>query len=350
MNKFRISCLFAALLCVVPVAALVLPEPETVDLERRTIAAFPELPEKLRSRTVKRYFRGIDAFFADRFPLRGELLDMIRVAYEFSGDNMDMNRCYRGKDNWLFLGDGYGRSVEKLQGRAVLQGKSLREQAAAYEKRRDAAARRGAEFFIFIGPNKSSVYPEFLPPVIIPAPRRFITPLVEALRATSVNVYDPTERIKAAKSKGLLYYRTDTHWNVLGAYEAFEGFREYARLPELPFLSFADGPEFASDLIHIGGYKSFPLSLGDNFILNWRTPLEMKEENGLIINPRATSGKTVWVFGDSFRGALGPYFIATFTEIRFFHHNDFDSVMASELPKPDMIVWVMVERHFATAE
>jgi len=348
MSKFYISCLLAALLFVVPLAVFVTPNMGNFESERRRSAAFPEMPSKLRYSDITRFFRRLDAFFADHFPLRTPLLGLSMSLYATVGDNLNMDKCYRGKENWLFLGNSYARCVDKLQGRVHLAGSSLKQQTEAYVKIRDAAENCGAEFFIFIGPNKSGIYPEYLPPVVAPAQRRYITPLLASLYGAGIKVYDPTERLIGAKSTALLYYRTDTHWNIRGAYEAFAGFIEYARLPGLPHLSFVEAPmPERDDLVRMGGYSNFPLSDGDSFTLTWSVPLPLHEEDGLITNTHATSGKTAWVFGDSFVGALRPYITATFREVRFFKHEEFETAAASQYAKPDIILWVIVERNFA---
>jgi hypothetical protein len=346
MNKFFISCLLTAFLWAVPVAVFVKPDVGNLEKEGRRAAAFPEIPSKVRARTVKDFFRSLDAFFADRFPLRASLLSLSIALNESVGVSPDSNVCYRGKENWLFLGNYHNRCVDKLQGKVLLTGGELKHKIETYQKMRDAAEKRGAEFFIFVGPNKSTIYPEYLPRVVIPAPRRYIAPLLDSAPEAGIKIYDPTDRLVGAKSSGLLYYRTDTHWNLRGAYEAFEGFREYAGLPDLPALSFVEAPPENGDLVRMSGYKTFPLSAGDNFTLRWNVPPPWHEEEGLIMNVQATGGKTAWVFGDSFAEALKPYLAATFKEVRFFKHGNFQEAVASQASKPDVILLIMFERSF----
>jgi len=341
--------MLAALLFAVPLAAFVASDTGILESERRQMAAFPKM-SKFRGREVKSFFRGVDAFFADRFPLRSRLLGLSMAMHELGGDSLDIDRCYRGKENWLFLGNSYNRCVDKLIGRENPSDSYLKQQTEAYGRLRDVAAKSGAEFFVFIGPNKSSIYPEYLPPEVIPAKRRFISPLLDSLKGTGVKVYDPTARLIERKAAGLLYYRTDTHWNAIGAYEAFAGFSERAGLPALPSLSFDAAPVHRGDLVNIGGYNSFPLSVGDNFEVHWHVPPSLREEDGLIVNTHAPSDKTVWVFGDSFAEGLRPYISATFKATRSFGHKEFATAMSSQVPKPDVILWVIVERDFAEAD
>ena len=350
MNKFILSCLITVLLFIVPLAVFFTPDRGNLEIERRQIAAFPDFPSKLRSRYVKKYFHRIDEFFADHFPLRTSLLMLSMELHEVAGDSLDTDKCYRGKENWLFLGNSYAHCVDKLQGSVTLSSDSLKCQTKEYEEIHDAAKNCGAEFFIFIGPNKSSIYPEYLPPVIVPGQRRFIVPLLDTLNDAGINVYDPTARLIAKKNEGLLYYRTDTHWNAKGAYEAFEGFRKWAVLPPLPPFSLTGVSPHYGDLVNLGGYKKFPLSAGDAFALEWDISPDLHKEGSFTTNAEAVSDKKAWIFGDSFAEALEPYLTATFKEVHFFKHGDFQTVVSSQLPKPDFILWIIVERNFAKVE
>ena len=337
MHRFIASCVCCTMLLAVPVAVFVLPKRDILEGERRKAAAFPDLPRKIFwVSEIKRFFSGFDGFFADHFPWRDVLLSLSVGWYELTGDNLDISKCYRGKENWLFLGNRWSRCVDKLQGRVMFSEKTLQRQVEYYMKMHNAARNNGARFVIFIGPNKSSVYPEYLPPFVTPAAKRFITPLYEALRKAGITVYDPTERLLNKKSDGLLYYRTDTHWNGRGAYEAFKGFKEYIGLPLLPSCTFVAGSEYRGDLVNIGGFKRFPLSKGDNDAPRWDPPLS-----------HAISEKTAWIFGDSFAQALKIYMQATFERTTFFSHNKFEQMMSSHNQKPDLIIWVVVERSFA---
>jgi hypothetical protein len=89
-------------------------------------------------------------------------------------------------------------------------------------------------------------------------------------------------------------------------------------------------------LVSIGGLKRFPVSEGDNVSLHWSTP-----------SPQAVSKKTAWVFGDSFAGALAPYMHTTFAEVRSFWPEEFEKAMSSGDARPDVIIWVRVERNLS---
>ena len=342
-----ITALLTAMLFVIPAAAILLPAAETFEDERRKVTAFPPLSAKMRNREIRKWFKDVDAFFADRFPLRSSFMALPRALYEESYSDIDMQACFRGKDNWLFLGNNYDRCIDKLQGAITLSEASLEKQTAEFMSRSAKAKEWGADFYILIGPNKSSVYPEFLPSFIKPAEQRFISPLVASLLANKVRVFDPTEHLLQSKHKGLLYYITDTHWNALGAYEAYCAFLANNSLPALPKLYFVDdGPRAGGDLIDIGGYRVYPLSTGDNFRIAGRSPVKTLTDTHFV-NPSADNDKTVWVFADSFGIKLKPFIAMGYRNAFFFEHDQFSEMDASGQPRPDLVLWVHIERVFA---
>ncbi len=82
----------------------------------------------------------------------------------------------------------------------------------------------GAEYLVAIAPNKESLYPEYLPERIR---ERAGTPILAVMAARMqgsplsdhfINLQEP---LSQAKSKELLYYQTDSHWNSRGAYVAY---------------------------------------------------------------------------------------------------------------------------------
>ena len=348
MGKYIISCLIVLALVVVPVAVMVLPDSVLLENERRKANTFPSLSAKMiRPIEIKKWFRGVDAYFADNFPLRHFLIGFALALHEDSYESSNTNACIRGMENWLFLGNNGAKCVDKLQGLISMSDKALASQADGFFQKQAKAKELGADFYILIGPNKSSIYPEYMPPVIKPSEKRFLTPLVNALVAGQVKVFDPTELLIKKKSLGLLYFRTDTHWNYLGAYEAYKAFLAHYGMPALPVPTLSEAEPQSGDLVGMGGYKKFPLSTGDNFTLTWNNGDTVTWENGVATNSQAVMPKSVWVFGDSFTGGLKPFIAASFRDVRFFSNDDFDATIRSGLPKPDVILWVHVERNFA---
>lgn len=345
MNKTFLSLILGVLLCAAPIALAVLPRQDVSVAEKRKLATPPAWPEQFGARPVRKYFAQWDSYLSDHFPMRHALLTVASAMIASGGGDIHRTKCYRGRENWLFLGNDYSSTVDKLTGVVVPQPEAVAATIGEYAARVAASEKIGAKFTLFIGPNKSSVYPEFLPPSVIPAEKPYIAPFVEGLKAEGITVYDPTALLRKTKDKGLLYSRTDTHWSLLGASVAFTGFLDMLNLPVLPPYTLHSDNSLLGDLVSIGGYTSFPLSPGDLFELTWQTAPSLEDKDGGIVNRNSTSGKTAWVFADSFGWQLRQYFSATFKQTRFFSHKEYGKVMesAGESP-PDLVVWVTVER------
>lgn len=362
MIKNSISAILVVLLLCVPASYFFREHGEKLMNEGRSAASFPKLPSRLSGHKLRDFFSGLDAFYADNFPLRSAVIEFTSPIRNLGKSDLNPNKCYRGLQNWLFLGNDYAHCVDKLEGNEPLPKKKLKNAFNKYSSIAKKCTDAGSQFAIVIGPNKSTIYPEFLPPTVIPAKKRYLTPLVDALQSKGITVYDPTEDLLAVKKEDILYGLTDTHWNVKGSYIAFEGICNILNIPKLT-VALSHAPSQELDLTRIGGYEKgqYPLHEKDNFyvvldkeprltrageIFTWPNQPENQREKGLIKNSTAIAKQSIWIFTDSFSTALVPYIVATFQESTFFQHKQFDEIMNSQRPKPDIILWVHVERNF----
>ena len=169
--------------------------------------------------------------------------------------------------------------------------------------------------------------------------------------------------LRLKKTEGILYYKTDTHWNNKGAFIAYSGFSKLLGLP-VPQVEFQHGPTRIGDLISIAKLKNFPLHAEDNWNVVWKnlpvwTEKEISDEPkdpvfgsvSIVFNQKPLSNKYIWVVGDSFTIALKQFFNATFKKVRYvgYWNNKFKDLPADLTKadkKPDMIIVVRVERSF----
>ena len=272
---------------------------------------------------------------------------------------------YQGKDNWLFLGDNFQKSVSKL----TLKIKPKESRIDATEREFSELAKAGfannIKVILVIGPNKESIYPEFLPDNVIPSPQKYSSFFLDRIhKIPNLIVYDPTEDlIQAKKNEGYLYYKTDTHWNNKGAFITFSGFSKLlgTPLPKLDLIQSAS--PFSGDLLEMTNQKDFPLNVDDSWDVVWKNKSIISETEipnekltifgptTVVINENAISDKYVWVCGDSFSRTLRQFLNATYREVRYVGHwSDKLKSMPEELSKterkPDIIIVEKVERSF----
>ena len=269
----------------------------------------------------------------------------------------------------MFLGNSYNKTVAKLRLAYEPSSQNILKEKKQYK----AVAQKGFEsdtaVALLVGSNKSSIYTEYLPNEMMPSERRYSTFVTDELRdIPNLLVVDPTDLLFDAKSKeGILYGRTDTHWNQKGSYLAFKLLMENLSL-KIPSIEFIKSTKTrGGDLIEISGLSDFPLSVGDDWMFNglnesdleiFPNVLHKNSSNlfaihweGVVKNAKGLNDKTIWVVGDSFTILVKPYLNASFTETRYLGHwsdklNDLPLLLSEAVVKPDLVIVVRAERSF----
>ena len=275
------------------------------------------------------------------------------------------NRWYEGNDNWLFLGNENNRIIEKLTQSIHPDPKKINALYDSLLKISETAALTNTRVALLIGPNKSSIYPEYLPNKFRPAKKRYLSFFTEDLSSIpNFTLHDPTtDFLKLKESVGYLYWRTDSHWNEKGAFLAYEGLAKKMNLP-VPNFSFGEGPPFRGALIDFSGLENYPLYTGDNWITKNNRNFTLKRQEiqtgplsdafgpeELVTNSAPLSNLTVWVIGDSFTERIKLPLEATFKEIHYLGHwsehlQNLPNKLLQSPIKPDLIIIVRVERSF----
>jgi hypothetical protein len=143
------------------------------------------------------------------------------VSWQLVRPPTDREKVLIGRDGWLFLQRDTNDVVGQHTGRVRLGRRGREAWRALLSERISRAKRFGVVWVSLIAPDKESVYPEYLPPEIVPSPRRPVHELLEVARSVEAPVLYPVEELVAAKDQGPLYFPTDTHWTHRGAYVAY---------------------------------------------------------------------------------------------------------------------------------
>ncbi|MDO9205001.1 acyltransferase family protein [Methylotenera sp.] len=271
---------------------------------------------------------------------------------------------YEGKQDWLFLGNSYDNTVAKLKLAIVPSDSEIEATKEIFSNISKVGAQSNTKVILIVGPNKSSIYSEYLPDELLPSTKKYSSFFLGNLKdVPNLTVYNPTDDLlNSKKNEGILYWMTDTHWNNKGAFLAYSGFSKLLGLP-VPQVEFQHSSTHSGDLIGISKLKDFPLHAEDNWDVVWKNkpvwteneiPDEQKTAFGsatVVSNQNPLSTKYVWVVGDSFTGALKQYFNATFKEVRYVGQwgdklKNLPADLAKADKKPDMIIIVRVERSF----
>ena len=210
-------------------------EQSTPENEMRTLVDRPRFPDSTQS---WREFGGkLEAYLSDRFGLRPVLTaaaSRLRFAIRVPVGQL----VIIGKDGWLYW-NGQDE-MEQVAGVRLLSQVRIGRWIGSLVRMRDWAEARRIRFIFVIAPNKSEIYPEYLPDGLVPAKRTAADQLRDALaRDGRIDFVDLRGVMHAAKATGQIYYKTDTHWNPTGAYYALQAVMK-GRWPagiELPPLS-----------------------------------------------------------------------------------------------------------------
>ena len=271
---------------------------------------------------------------------------------------------YRGKGDWLFLGNAYNNTVAKLMLDMVPTKGEIDQSKKLFSEIAYTGAKSNTKIVLILGPNKSSIYPENLPDKFKPSQKKYSSFFLDNLKdVPNLTVYNPTEDfLRLKNTEGILYWMTNTHWNDKGSFLAYSGFSKRFGLP-VPQIEFQHGSTHSGDLINISKLKEFPLHAEDNWDVIWankpvwtETEIPNQEKTtfgmaSIVRGQNSPSDKYIWVVGDSFTSSFRKYFNATFKEVRYIGHwnrklKELPGDLARADRKPDMVIIVRVERSF----
>ena len=206
--KIAYSILFFACLSA-PLCLMPFIKPDK-DIEKRELAKAPSLIEDGSINT--QFSEGAEAWYNDRLPFRSKLLEGASVikAEVFKAPS---GNVIPGKDGWLF----YESTAKDYMDTNALSDRKLKSTAVILSLIEENVKAGGGRFLFVPMPNKSSVYPEYMPAWYTKADENNYDRLVRLLDETGVSCLDMKSVLVSLKDQGQLYHKKDTHWNYLGA-------------------------------------------------------------------------------------------------------------------------------------
>ena len=302
-------------------------------------------------------------YFNDNIPFRNNLVTL-NNAIDYYIYRQSPNRdVVKGSDDWLFFSRVQdGDPIACYQGTNLLSDDELDIITENCVDQRDFLASQGIQFVILIAPNKERIYYDKMPSKYGPPAEEYrALQVVEDLREyTDLIVIYPYDELMAARGMipENIYYKTDTHWNAIGAYV---GSSELLRALGIEM------PGLTSGRIQIkptGGYpgdlagfiglapqlkstdREYQVSGYDTHQVQ---QLEGEGDDAPLYKYKATNAdpRKIYIIRDSFGLAMRPYLSSQFSETVFRHRNSYSyEDLVSQ--KPDIVVYEVVERHVHT--
>lgn len=298
--------------------------------------------------------------------------------FHAAGISISPEKVVFGKDDWMFLGDSFEKTITtKRNGIRVKDIEVIQKIAETSKSWKKWYAAHGINsYHVLVGPDKSTVYPEMLPAWAMISSDSITREFVS--RSPEVFVY-PRQELLAMKATTdvPLYYKTDTHWNMLGAWVSFDQLARSLQTsdPEITIPSPPD-PSAVKARPRIGGdlstfqrirpyVKDTELDLADTSIrkmpvsqFDFDTMKQVSSGENIQVNApqkpllvrseKALNHKRVLWLRDSFGSAISPLMAATFSETLQIHHQWTNPKVIAELVekfKPDLVVVTIVERN-----
>ena len=357
MKKKEIAAIVIFLILIsaaLPTWLLVRDRMDHENYEKRELAEKPELSLS----NVRGFPEQFEAYFDDHVPFRNQLVRIGSLIdyYIFHTSNSD--NVTIGNSGWLYYTNPTdGDPLSSYKGEDLLNEKQLAKIADNMMKTKENLQKDGIAFAIIIAPNKERVYPEFMPWYYkAPAPDYAALQIYRYLKEnTDVSIVYPYEELMKAKEQigdqALIYHKTDSHWNKLGAYI---GTRELLRslgiaLPDETDQSLAiarkpDEPGDLADMLNLAKYidpgttyeiEGLPNESVENTEWDFYGSIRYQTEGA---DPRK-----ILVVRDSFCSNMAEYIGAAFRSSVMIHIRNFKNEMVRE-EKPDIVVIEIVER------
>ena len=262
----------------------------------------------------------------------------------------------KGKDGWFFLGDNYANVYSKSLNLIPTNEEKIKKTAHQIDSLKRFSESLGCTFYFAVGPNKHTIYPEFLPQKALPSKSKEIDLLKrKLLMEHDIDLIDMKEYIIPLKDSIDLYYKTDSHWNeygaFLGAKKVIEHInQDYLSVQKLDIHDFIF-EEFVYDQ---GGLTKmlkqhiletqYHITLKDSSFIK-ETKQQLKSYYcHRYYNP--TKKLKLLIIGDSFWDNMAKFFANTFGEVYKVHVKDFNySILIEE--RPDILLLELVERDCA---
>jgi len=304
-------------------------------VENRNLAELENI-----SNGISNYMISIDHYVNDRIGFRDECLKVYNN-YNYKMLRGNHSQVMVGEAGWLF----FKEDIPDYTGTNIDCAK-IQRQISTIKKINEWCKERGIIFVLAIGPNKSTIYNEYMVDTVKKADASSLDYIVPLLREEGIKVSYPKQGLIEHKKDKELYYKLDTHWNAYGSKYMFD---EIVRMLELPERDF----EYTESLIETGDLKNMlGISAGGSRSLEVKvTPnpttkiIERDGTKHLYIDSKNT--KKVICYRDSFHGAMLDYYGYYFYGDVYRRFDiDFQYV---EQEKPQYLILSCVERFFDVA-
>lgn len=226
-----------------------------------------------------------------------------------------------GSDGWLY----YAPTLADYTGTAMSD-EELLTVAANLLAMQEYAHENGVEFYFTVAPNKNSLYPHYMPADVTGGHENSniakLMPLMEEYGINYIDLYS------VLSTEAGLYYRTDTHWNAIGAAAAADEICRYMGI-EADFSSrgFIEDGGHRGDLYEMlypaGGGAETAYNIYGGFSFTAMNNANNGDAMRILTENAGQTGSLL-CYRDSFGNALYPYLAEVFGNAVFLRASEYD--------------------------
>lgn len=383
----RILAIFTVILFVVPFfgSLLIFGEQSGVFLpsENRQVVSMTGI-DRFTSHGLKRFFGNKNQYIDDRLMGKEELVPVLNelLLDPEKVSRFDLSKGLIGKNEWIFLGNDYSRVIDKhCQENFPLDNYEFQSSISKIDLLKNTTEGLGGTYVLFIAPDKHNIYCDELPQWLGATCKNseiYTRKLIHKIEdETSVDVVYPALELKSQISKGQLFYKSDTHWTLLGGKVGFVALmRNMERLglirdfQEIPLMDLKQiRNEKLGDLAHIlalpSGYKiskdfDYLFQRPDQLLVRWKEVNKKEELKPFTVSSGSAPSKfyaymknesamyrtKLLVLCDSFNNAMSPYFNLYFSDVMYVSRRSSmdEKIRAIQKFKPTIVINEIVER------
>lgn len=309
-----------------------------------------EFPSINFSRPLKS-IKNLNTYYTNNFGLKSQMVDSyLKFKLHILNDPPLPNRVVTGKEDWYFLGNQYNKLFNDSFGNHSFSIGELEKIKSNIEAIKNELESKGIAFHIVVPPNKHRVYSDKLPYNLNQKPTRLEELNSYLKKEIDFELLDLREALISNKDKGLLFYKTDTHWTDLGAFIGYQ--------KTLNALNLNVPKDFMTNY----DLNSKQISRGD---ITEMINIESKE-NAIFFSQRTTSeiiqleskwqhlryknpnrDKKLIMYRDSFSNAWIRFFNESFGETIYLREYNINPDLIHK-EKPDVIIFEIVERELGS--
>lgn len=324
------------------------------DIESSENRRLAEMP-KFIINEYSSYATRFDEYATDHIFLKNRIIRMYAIfSYKVFNESITDNDLV-GKDNNLLIGKGWGISgyndvYNEYKNIRLYAGREMQTVVDGINYINDRLNEKGIKFIVCIPSNKEMIYREYYPEYVkvVEAENRCDSLVGYIEENSTVPIIYPKRKMEKYTGGLPLYYKYDTHWNLLGAYICEQQLLEYLGivLPDLSDKKIYDEQlvyhpsaedDLAREMSLVGCFEPDREYIIDGYPLLEDYNQEEFSSSNPIINQR------ILFAGDSFRNNVKTYIAKDFADSKVIYQYDLCESIVDEY-KPDVVVLEYVDR------